>query len=263
MLDATGLHFVRCIKPNAALSPNKLATDLVLQQLRCCGVLEVARVSRAGFPTRYRSGLQGKRHSCCAAHVLVDMRGVQAGGCRQFVALKDESCSIRYAMQREKCSMQHSASGTICIVPWMEGVGGALLCVLLILLLLLAACALPRHIDFVERYKILLPHDQQGKVLSGGSQAQAAVLNLLTIFKVPQGQFEMGRTKVFFKPGTALLLLAASLSWTGHFLTGVGRSSPVKCALLLSRASMSALPATSCLPSCVLSLGKSNKIILI
>eukprot|EP00775_Hariotina_reticulata_P008956 gene8956-9132_t len=111
MLDATGLHFVRCIKPNAALAPNKLATDLVLQQLRCCGVLEVARVSRAGFPTRYR------------------------------------------------------------------------------------------HIDFVERYKILLPHDQQDQVMSGASQARAAVLNLLTIFKVPPGQFEMGKTKVFFKPG--------------------------------------------------------------
>jgi myosin-5 len=54
MLDATGLHFVRCIKPNAALAPGQLSTDLVLQQLRCCGVLEVARVSRAGYPTRYR-----------------------------------------------------------------------------------------------------------------------------------------------------------------------------------------------------------------
>lgn len=54
MLDATGLHFVRCIKPNAALAPGQLTTELVLQQLRCCGVLEVARVSRAGYPTRYR-----------------------------------------------------------------------------------------------------------------------------------------------------------------------------------------------------------------
>lgn len=54
MLDATGLHFVRCIKPNAALAPGQLSTDLVLPQLRCCGVLEVARVSRAGYPTRYR-----------------------------------------------------------------------------------------------------------------------------------------------------------------------------------------------------------------
>lgn len=26
---------------------------MTLHQLRCCGVLEVARIARAGFPTRY------------------------------------------------------------------------------------------------------------------------------------------------------------------------------------------------------------------
>jgi hypothetical protein len=53
MLDTTGLHFVRCIKPNAALAPGRLEMPLILHQLRCCGVLEVARVARAGYPTRY------------------------------------------------------------------------------------------------------------------------------------------------------------------------------------------------------------------
>ncbi|WIA33590.1 hypothetical protein OEZ86_006714 [Tetradesmus obliquus] len=111
MLDATGLHFVRCIKPNAKLSPGSFTSELVLQQLRCCGVLEVARVSRAGFPTRYR------------------------------------------------------------------------------------------HADFVTRYKILLPREQQGMVLHNDGETRAAVVQLLAVFKVPPGQYEMGRTKVFFKPG--------------------------------------------------------------
>eukprot|EP00879_Flechtneria_rotunda_P012719 GHRR01013282.1.p1 GENE.GHRR01013282.1~~GHRR01013282.1.p1 ORF type:complete len:1481 (+),score=699.13 GHRR01013282.1:1396-5838(+) len=111
MLDTTGLHFVRCIKPNAPLSAGQFATDLVLQQLRCCGVLEVARVSRAGFPTRYR------------------------------------------------------------------------------------------HAEFVVRYKILLPPLEQGMALKSAADAKAAVLKLLSVFKVAHGQFEMGRTKVFFKPG--------------------------------------------------------------
>lgn len=111
MLDTTGLHFVRCIKPNSALTAGNFTSDLVLQQLRCCGVLEVARVSRAGYPTRYS------------------------------------------------------------------------------------------HADFVQRYKIMLPRQQQNLALHNEAEARAAVLHLLTAFKVPQGQFEMGRSKVFFKPG--------------------------------------------------------------
>lgn len=115
MLDATGLHFVRCIKPNASLAPGRFTSELVLQQLRCCGVLEVARVSRAGFPTRYL------------------------------------------------------------------------------------------HAHFVDRYKILLPKEQQaamGSAAAGaGADVQRAVLDLLGVFKVPPGQYEMGRSKVFFRPG--------------------------------------------------------------
>jgi myosin heavy subunit len=60
---------------------------------------------------------------------------------------------------------------------------------------------LPRHGDFVSRYKILLPREQQDIVLASEQQTRAAVLQLLAVFKVPDGQYEMGRTKVFFKPG--------------------------------------------------------------
>ena len=60
---------------------------------------------------------------------------------------------------------------------------------------------LRRHGDFVSRYKILLPREQQDIVLASEQQTRAAVLQLLAVFKVPDGQYEMGRTKVFFKPG--------------------------------------------------------------
>ncbi|KAL3154153.1 hypothetical protein ABBQ32_013677 [Trebouxia sp. C0010 RCD-2024] len=52
-LDQTELHFVRCVKPNAAQVPSTFDAGLVLHQLRCCGVLEVTRIARAGYPTRY------------------------------------------------------------------------------------------------------------------------------------------------------------------------------------------------------------------
>lgn len=51
-LENTTPHFIRCIKPNDFQSPGNYNQGLVLQQLRCCGVLEIVRISRAGFPTR-------------------------------------------------------------------------------------------------------------------------------------------------------------------------------------------------------------------
>ncbi|XP_058001422.1 myosin-2 isoform X2 [Hevea brasiliensis] len=51
-LEKTTPHFIRCIKPNTKQLPGVYEDNLVLQQLRCCGVLEVVRISRSGYPTR-------------------------------------------------------------------------------------------------------------------------------------------------------------------------------------------------------------------
>ncbi|OVA04934.1 IQ motif [Macleaya cordata] len=51
-LENTTPHFIRCIKPNNLQRPETYEQGLVLQQLRCCGVLEVVRISRSGYPTR-------------------------------------------------------------------------------------------------------------------------------------------------------------------------------------------------------------------
>ncbi|KAG1338425.1 Myosin-1 [Cocos nucifera] len=51
-LESTTPHFIRCIKPNGKQLPGIYENDLVLQQLRCCGVLEVVRISRSGYPSR-------------------------------------------------------------------------------------------------------------------------------------------------------------------------------------------------------------------
>ncbi|KAL6757024.1 P-loop containing nucleoside triphosphate hydrolase protein [Haematococcus lacustris] len=117
-LDTTGLHFVRCIKPNAALKPGWFEEELALHQLRCCGVLEVARIARAGFPTRYT------------------------------------------------------------------------------------------HQMFAERYAILLPREQQAALqeAAGGMEghqgnALTAVRTLTEVFGLTPSQYQIGRTKVFFRPG--------------------------------------------------------------
>ncbi|XP_019453619.1 PREDICTED: myosin-2-like isoform X2 [Lupinus angustifolius] len=51
-LESTKPHFIQCIRPNTKQLPGIYDEDLVLQQIRCCGVLEVARISRVGYSNR-------------------------------------------------------------------------------------------------------------------------------------------------------------------------------------------------------------------
>lgn len=52
LLRQTNPHFVRCILPNLNKSDDEFDKKLILDQLRCNGVLEGIRISRLGYPTR-------------------------------------------------------------------------------------------------------------------------------------------------------------------------------------------------------------------
>ena len=52
-IDATVPHYIRCLKPNDDMVPDTFDQTMIVDQLRCGGVLEAVRVSRAGYPTRY------------------------------------------------------------------------------------------------------------------------------------------------------------------------------------------------------------------
>ncbi len=55
-IDSTTPHYVRCLKPNDDLVPERFEARVIADQLRCAGVLEAIRVSRVGFPHRYYHG---------------------------------------------------------------------------------------------------------------------------------------------------------------------------------------------------------------
>lgn len=52
-IDSTNAHYIRCIKPNEAKAAWEFEPQMVLGQLRACGVLETIRISTAGYPTRW------------------------------------------------------------------------------------------------------------------------------------------------------------------------------------------------------------------
>ncbi|KAI9209768.1 P-loop containing nucleoside triphosphate hydrolase protein [Polychytrium aggregatum] len=52
-IRSTQVHYIRCIKPNSTKTPFGFEPQMVLQQLRACGVLETIRISCAGYPSKY------------------------------------------------------------------------------------------------------------------------------------------------------------------------------------------------------------------
>ena len=51
-IRSTRPHYVRCLKPNDQNVASAFDCPRIIEQLRCGGVLEAVRVSRAGYPTR-------------------------------------------------------------------------------------------------------------------------------------------------------------------------------------------------------------------
>ncbi len=88
-LDACAPRFIRCVKPNDVRAPDAFHDNAVLAQMRCCGVLEVCRIARLGYPTRWpfaafvaRFGgceakrLEGDAKAACRA--ILEQHGVRA-----------------------------------------------------------------------------------------------------------------------------------------------------------------------------------------
>ncbi|EPR79697.1 Myosin heavy chain, partial [Spraguea lophii 42_110] len=72
MLQNTNPHFVRCILPNSKKMAYTYEGEMILNQLRCNGVLEGIRISRLGFPSRIEFAEFVKRY-CFLVDVKFDL----------------------------------------------------------------------------------------------------------------------------------------------------------------------------------------------
>ncbi|XP_063946435.1 myosin-2 [Daucus carota subsp. sativus] len=90
-------HFIRCIKPNSKLLPGLYEKPLVLEQLRCCGVLEVVRISRSGYPTRVTHQEFAERYGFLLSEfgVTQDPLSISASVLQQF-GIQPEMYQVGY-----------------------------------------------------------------------------------------------------------------------------------------------------------------------
>ncbi|PVU89108.1 hypothetical protein BB561_005541 [Smittium simulii] len=90
-LKQTEPHFVRCIVPNKEKQAGKIDTPLVIEQLRCNGVLEGIRITRQGFPNRELFTEFRQRYEILAPEVVPKDRFIDN---KQAVQLILESIQI-------------------------------------------------------------------------------------------------------------------------------------------------------------------------
>eukprot|EP00927_Polykrikos_kofoidii_P069127 TRINITY_DN6450_c0_g4_i1.p1 TRINITY_DN6450_c0_g4~~TRINITY_DN6450_c0_g4_i1.p1 ORF type:complete len:1447 (+),score=225.31 TRINITY_DN6450_c0_g4_i1:242-4582(+) len=103
----TSTQYVRCIKPNKNKSPVEMDNPMVVDQLRCAGVVEAIRISRAGFPARMPLGDFTQRFSLLGRTGVVGNPGsssptVTAATCRTLLAALVPDDSSQYVIGRTR-----------------------------------------------------------------------------------------------------------------------------------------------------------------
>ena len=86
--------FIRCVKPNAEQAPKKLTSTMVLDQLRCSGVIEAVRVMLEAYPTRIDYEDIHGRYASLMGKEIMDETGDEPAA---FCAAVAEACEVAHA----------------------------------------------------------------------------------------------------------------------------------------------------------------------
>eukprot|EP00964_Phaeocystis_antarctica_P157680 scaffold127979_cov60-Phaeocystis_antarctica.AAC.1 len=91
-LAQTGVHYVRCVKPNPRSAAADFDAPYVAAQLRCAGVLEAIRIARMAYPDRMPHAAFSWRYAVLgpagwrAAHGAARADGLTRDGCAALLA---------------------------------------------------------------------------------------------------------------------------------------------------------------------------------
>jgi len=99
-LKSTNPHFVRCILPNSQQRAGYLEDKVVLDQLRCNGVLEGIKISRQGFPNRVVYAEFVKRYYLLASNVPRTAEDLQKATQAILNTQKLEEDSYRFGLTK-------------------------------------------------------------------------------------------------------------------------------------------------------------------
>jgi len=95
-IERTSPHYIRCLKPNDLLVPDTYDPSLIVDQLRCAGVLEAVRVSRVGFPQRYVHKAFVDRYKILALTELKEAKRLRKDLCTVLVATIENQMTARH-----------------------------------------------------------------------------------------------------------------------------------------------------------------------
>lgn len=198
-LETTEPHFIRCIKPNTKQLPNVYEQELVLQQLRCCGVLEVVRISRSGYPTRHSHHEFAKRLEVLES--ITYHTGSNLGALQMRTDCFDMPGNVWQTQLQAEWVDLFAVYIYMCVLDNLTYFIEHLIEISLI-------CFESSENLLACRYGFLLPKSQISQ-----EDPLSICVAILHQFGIPSEMYQVGITKLFFRAGQVISLHLLFLFW--------------------------------------------------
>jgi myosin V len=178
-INTTSPHYIRCLKPNSNNVGNEFDSPLIVSQLRCGGVLEAVRVSRAGYSKRFAFDVFVRRYCFYV--------GERCPGMQAYSQAHSKALASKIATK---------ALNVDAFVPSDDSIGQTDELLLMGIQVGSSSVFFRSHtFDFMERQKLLYHRSQAVKI-----QSHARKYNAVTTFR------QMKRAAMIIQASTKIFL---------------------------------------------------------